>query len=170
MVATPEFKRLAKRIVTDARVLAKCFADKGYTVLTGGSDNHIVLINVLASGVTGVIAERALEECNIIVNKNRISGDKKSALITSGVRLGTNSLALRGMGGGEMPQCADLIDQVLASVKVLSETEYELDETIRESVQAEVKRLCACFPIPRYPIESREPQWTDEKSEAYQGA
>jgi glycine hydroxymethyltransferase len=159
MVATPDFRTLAKRIVTDARVLAKCFADKGYRVLTGGSNNHIVLIDVLASGVTGVIAERALEECNIIVNKNRISGDKKTALVTSGMRLGTNSLALRGMSESEMPQCADLIHQVLSSVKVLGESDYELDKTVIESVLANVKQLCSCFPIPRYPVESWERHW-----------
>lgn len=159
MVVTPEFKTLARRIVTDAKVLAKCFADKGYRVLTGGSDNHIVLIDVLASGVTGVIAERALEECNIIVNKNRISGDKKTALVTSGMRLGTNSLALRGMSESEMPQCADLIHQVLSSVKVLGESDYELDKTVIESVLANVTQLCSCFPIPRYPVESWERHW-----------
>ncbi|MBA3354606.1 MAG: serine hydroxymethyltransferase [Pyrinomonadaceae bacterium] len=169
MVATPDFRTLAKRIVTDARVLAKCFADKGYRVLTGGSNNHIVLIDVLASGVTGVIAERALEECNIIVNKNRISGDKKTALVTSGMRLGTNSLAFRGMSESEMPQCADLIHQVLSSVKVLGESDYELDQTISESVQAEVKQLCNYFPIPRYQVESREPHWLiGEESETCQ--
>lgn len=158
-VATPEFKSLAKRIVADANVLARCFANKGYRVLTGGSDNHIVLIDVLSSGVTGVIAERALEECNIIVNKNRIPGDKKSALVTSGMRLGTNSLALRGMGRTEMPRCADLIHQVLSSVKVFGERDYELDKAVVESVQADVRQLCRCFPIPRYPIESWGQHW-----------
>ncbi len=152
IVATPGFKRLAKRIVTDAEALAKCFADKGYRVLTGGSDNHIVLIDVLQRGVTGVIAERALEACNIIVNKNRIPGDKKSALITSGMRLGTNSLALRGMGRNEMPLCADLTDLVLSSVKVFGEQDYELDKAIKESVEGEVKELCRRHPIPRYSI------------------
>lgn len=155
MVTTPRFKEMAKRIIIDAQVLARCFADKGYRVLTGGSDNHIALIDVLASGVTGVIAERALEECNIIVNKNRIPGDKKSALITSGMRIGTNSLALRGMGGDDMPQCADLIHQVLSTVKVIGEREYELSKDVRRSVQTSVKQLCGRFPIPRYPVESQ---------------
>lgn len=169
IVVTPEFKTLAGRIVADARVLAKCFADKGYKVLTGGSDNHIVLINVLANGVTGVIAERALEDCNIIVNKNRIPGDNKSALVTSGMRLGTNSLALRGMCESEMPLCADLIHQVLSSVKVFGERDYELDKDVMESVQSEVQQLCSCFPIPRYPIESWGQDWlVDQESETCQ--
>jgi glycine hydroxymethyltransferase len=165
MAVTPEFKTLARRIVADARVLAKCFAMKGYKVLTGGSDNHIVLIDVLANGLTGVIAERALEECNIIVNKNRIPGDKKSALVTSGMRLGANSLALRGMGESEMPQCADLIHQVLSSVKVFGDRDYELDKAVMESVQVEVKQLCDCFPIPRYPMESWGPWLVEEELE-----
>src|SRR5262249_48197224 len=109
LVATPEFKTMSRQIVSSARALARCFVDKGYRVLTGGTDNHLVLIDVLSSGVTGVVAERALEECNIVVNKNKIPGDTKPALVTSGMRLGTNSLALRGMTAREMLQCADLI-------------------------------------------------------------
>jgi glycine hydroxymethyltransferase len=153
LVATPEFKTLARQIVTNAKVLAQCFADKGYRILTGGTDNHMVIIDVLASGVTGVIAERALEECNIIVNKNRIQGDKKPALVTSGMRLGANGLALRRMGATEMSQCADLIHQVLSSVKVFGDHDYELDKSVKESVLGEVKQLCKCFPIPHYPNE-----------------
>jgi glycine hydroxymethyltransferase len=152
MVVTPEFKALAHRIVADAKVLARCLAEKGYRILTGGTDNHIVLIDVLASGVTGAIAERALEECHIIVNRNRIPGDKKSVWVTSGMRLGTNSLALRGMGPSEMPKCAELIHCVLSCVKVLGDREYELGIGLKEFVQADVRALCSSFPIPRYPI------------------
>ncbi|MEO8425516.1 MAG: serine hydroxymethyltransferase [Verrucomicrobiota bacterium] len=153
-VCTPEFKLLAHRIVTSARRLAQCFMEKDYRVLTGGSDNHLVMIDVLAKGVTGVIAERALEECRIIVNKNRIPGDKHSALITSGLRLGTNSLALRGLTAEEMPLCADLIHRVLGSLKILGKTEYELPDTVKRSVRLDVQKLCAEYPIPDYPSES----------------
>jgi glycine hydroxymethyltransferase len=161
MVLTPEFKTVAHRIVDDAAVLARCLAAMGFRVLTGGTDNHIVLIDVLASGVTGAIAERALEECDIIVNRNRIAGDKTSVWVTSGMRLGTNSLALRGMGPGEMPRCADLIQVVLSSVKVLGDREFELDPVLKECVRAEVKELCAAFPIPRYPLAAHNgDDWT----------
>jgi len=152
MVVTPEFKRLAHQIVTNAQYLATCFVEKGYKVLTGGSDNHLVLIDVFAHGITGVIAERALQACNVIVNKNRIPGDKKTALVTSGMRLGTNSLSLRGMGRSEMAQCADLIQQVLSRVQVLNEVDYVLDKALQETVQAEVQELCNRFPIPNYPL------------------
>jgi glycine hydroxymethyltransferase len=125
-------------------------------VLTGGTDNHLVLIDVQANGLTGVIAERALEECNIIVNKNRIPGDRKPALVTSGMRLGTNSLALRGMRPSEMKHCARLIDRVLSSIVVLGERDYELDGSVKASVRAEVEHLCHYFPIPFYPVPSEE--------------
>lgn len=150
---TPEFKQLAGQIVADARELAVCFGDRGYRILTGGSDNHMVLIDVLARGITGVIAERALEECDIIVNRNRIPGDKKAPIVTSGLRLGTNSLALRGMGPGEMPRCAELIDRVLSALRVRGDRVYELDPAVKESVRADVRRLCGDFPIPRYPLD-----------------
>src|SRR4029079_15008 len=101
--------------------------------------------------------ERALEECHIVVNKNRIPGDTKAPLVTSGIRLGTNDLALRGMEPAQMPHCADLIDRVLSSIRVLGETDYHLDERLKESVRAEVKQLCEDFPLPRYPIGVTEP-------------
>jgi glycine hydroxymethyltransferase len=153
IVVTPEFKALAHRIVADAKVLAQCLAEKGYRILTGGTDNHIVLIDVLASGVTGAIAERALEECHIIVNRNRIPADKKSVWVASGMRLGTNSLAFRGMGPSEMPRCAELIHRVLSCVKVLGDREYELGKGLKEFVQADVSEICRLFPIPRYPMQ-----------------
>jgi glycine hydroxymethyltransferase len=153
MVVTPEFRALAHRIVADAKALAHCLAEKGYRILTGGTDNHIVLIDVLASGVTGAIAERALEECHIIVNRNRIPADKKSVWVTSGMRLGTNSLALRGMGPSEMPRCAELIHWVLSRVKVLGDREYELGRGLKELVQADVSEICRSFPLPRYPMQ-----------------
>ena len=154
IVQTPEFKLLAHRIVTDAQILARCFVEKGYRVFTGGTDNHLVLIYVLVNGVTGVIAERALEECNIIVNKNRVPGDKKSAVVTSGMRLGTNSLAVRGMKQSEMVLCADLIQQVLSNVAVSSEIDYELDPVVRGDVQARVREICDRFPISNYLLAS----------------
>ena len=145
------FRRLAGRIVADATTLADILRDKGYQVLTGGTDNHIVLIDILASrGITGVVAEKALESCNIIINKNRIAGDRKSALVTSGIRLGTNSLALRGMGEAEMHRCAELMDRVLSAVQAHGERDYRLDAGIRESVAADVRALCVQHPLPDY--------------------
>ncbi len=151
MVQTEEFKERMKRIVADAKALAKCFIEMGYHVITGGSDNHLVVVDVLSSGITGLVAEKALESCNIIVNKNRIPGDTKSAFITSGIRIGTNSLALKGMGPEDMPQCAELIHRVLSSVKPIDDRTFELDDSVKSSVIAKVSEICKQFPIPCYP-------------------
>jgi len=148
----PEFKLLAEQIMADASALARCFVDRGYHVVSGGSSNHLVILDVGAQGITGVVAERALEECGIIVNKNRIPGDTRSAVVTSGIRLGTNTLAYRGMGIDEMPRCAELIDQVLSAVSPLEGQEYALDPDLRESVLGAVRELCRRYPIPLYPF------------------
>lgn len=151
-LATPEFRTLARRIVEDARALAADFLDHGYKVVGNGTDNHLVILDVLGSaGVTGIVAERALEACHIVVNKNRIPGDRKSAVVTSGVRLGTNSVALRGMGEDEMRESAALIRRVLAAARPLSDREYELDGAVRDAIVARVRELCRSFPMPRYP-------------------
>lgn len=145
-----QFKQNAARIVENARGLASSFIERGYRIVTGGSDNHIVLLDVAACGLTGLIAERALEESGIMVNKNRIPGDHKSAVVTSGVRLGTNTAAYRGMGPAEMQQCVVLIDRVLSAIEVLDDRHYRLDHTVRDAVQIEVRQLCERFPIASY--------------------
>jgi glycine hydroxymethyltransferase len=150
MVSTEAFRRLARAIVVNAKVLANCFIDRRYCVLTGGTDNHIVLIDVLERGLTGLNVECALEACNIIVNKNRIPGDTKSPLVTSGVRIGTNSLTLRGFRESEMHACAELIHIVLSSIKPYNDRYYNLDEDIQRTVKDRVQRLCDHFPIPHY--------------------
>jgi len=157
IAVTPEFKILAERIMSNAQTLAQCFLEKGYRVISGGSSNHIVVLDVASRGLTGFVAERALEESGIIVNKNRIPGDKKSAVVTSGVRLGTNTLAARGMGANEMQRCVQLIDRVLGAIEMLGDREYYLNSSISESVRCEVKRLCLRFPLPYYPSLSDSP-------------
>jgi len=152
MVLTTDFKALAARILDNARALAACFIERDYRLISGGTDNHIVLLDLTPRALTGAVAERALEESNIIVNKNKVPGDRKSAHVTSGIRLGTNSVALREMGPGEMKQCVGLIDKTLTSVAVRGESDYSLDRGSRESVRAEVRLLCERFPIPRYPM------------------
>src|SRR5947209_12129785 len=149
---TPDFKALAESIVANARALAGFLAERGHELVSGGTDNHIVLVNLIPRGLTGVVAEKALEESHIIVNKNKVPGDRKSPFVTSGIRLGTNSVAARGMGAGQMKQCADLIDRVLTSIDALGESDYRLDGRVKDGVRAEVELLCEGFPIPRYPV------------------
>jgi glycine hydroxymethyltransferase len=154
-IVQPEFKALVRQIRLCATSLAEHLMEKGYRVVTNGTDNHIVLVDVRSSqGMSGLVAERALEECHIIVNKNQIPGDQKSALVASGVRLGTNSLAARRMGDDEMRYCTDLIHRVLSSVKTTGPTEYELDDAVKLSVQRDVTAICQRFPLPQYPLDA----------------
>ena len=151
IVLTPAFKMLASQIVINARVLADYLVAHGYRILTGGSDTHLVLMDVSANGLTGAIAQCALEKCAIIVNKNKIPGDRKRASITSGLRLGTNCATLRGLGENEMLECAELLHRTLTSVTAIGEDDYDLPDSIRRKVQHDVLCLCRRFPIPRYP-------------------
>ncbi len=149
-VLTPDFRELAQRIVDDARALAERVMARGYPVVANGTENHLVVVDVLSQGLTGLVAERALEDCDIIVNKNRIPHDRKSPVVTSGIRFGTNALASRGMGTSEMHQCADLVHQVLRAVKAKGDREFDLDSETRTSVKAAVAELCRRFPLPSY--------------------
>lgn len=150
LVTSPTFKAMARRIVANARALACSLQERGYRVLTGGTDNHMVLIDILTRGLTGLVAEKALEECNIIVNRNRIPGDQKPALVASGLRLGTNSVALMGMQPEDMETCAELVDRVLTSVRARDDWQYQLDHAVQTSALADVQSLCTMFPIPDY--------------------
>lgn len=144
-VQRPEFKLLARRIVDNAQALASYLLERSYDVLTGGTDNHTILINLSDKAMTGLVAERALNQCGIIVNKNRLPGDTKSARVTSGIRLGTNLLAHRGLAPSDMRECAELIDETLMSIRVMSDQDYELEESVIHSVRARVERICCRF-------------------------
>ncbi|WP_326786383.1 serine hydroxymethyltransferase [Streptomyces sp. NBC_00151] len=154
-VCTPEFRQLAERIVATSAALAKELDSRGHHVLTGGTDTHMVLLDVGRRGLTGRIAERALESCGIVVNKNSIPGDPHGPRVTSGVRLGTNVLALRGMGPAEMTECAELVDTVLGAVVPVGDRDYELDSTTRAGVAARATALCHRFPLPDHPLPTR---------------
>ncbi|PPK63148.1 serine hydroxymethyltransferase [Actinokineospora auranticolor] len=151
-VTTPGFRSLAQRITADARTMAGQLMDLGYEVLTDGTDNHMVLVNVMSAGMTGVIAEGALESCGILVNKNRIPWDVKSPRVGSGIRIGTNGLALRGLAPQDMGYCVELLDTVLGAVTARSDTEYTLPDEVRDRVSAQVRELCRAHPIPAYPV------------------
>ncbi|WP_453848609.1 serine hydroxymethyltransferase [Streptomyces violascens] len=145
---TDGFAETTQLIVASARALSAELASLGYRILTGGTDNHIVLVDIIESGLSGVVAERALEQCAILANRNRIPGDTKSPLVTSGLRLGTNILAQRGMGPAQMRDCARLMHTVLAATTALSDTEYQIDPALAAQVREDVKSLCARYPLP----------------------
>jgi len=153
-VASAEFQRVAQRIVALSNALAEAFVKKGYRVITGGTDNHIVVVDVFQRGITGVNAEKALEACGIVVNKNRIPYDQKPPTVTSGIRLGTNGLAIRQMEASDMRECVELVDQVLSAVHQQGEREYRLDPALQARIEARVREICVRRPIRTYPAPS----------------
>ncbi len=144
-----EYRARQFKIIENAKALASGLAGLGYDVVTGGTDNHMVLVNVgnLREGLTGLAGQKCLEECGIIVNKNRLPYDKKSAAVTSGVRLGTPIVTRNGMGLAEMENISALVNVVLRGVKVKSDSEYEIDKSLRDEVREKVKQLCGRFPM-----------------------
>ena len=150
-VGSDGFKAVARRIVDLSQALAAAFVDKGYRVITGGTDNHIVVVDVMQKGITGVNAEKALEDCGIVVNKNRIPFDQKSPFVTSGIRLGTNGLAIREMEPEDMVDCVEVIHDVLGHLEQSGDKEYRVDPGVVARAKAEVARLCALRPIRTYP-------------------
>jgi glycine hydroxymethyltransferase len=151
LVSTPEWKKFARRIVANAQVLAGFLKKNGFSLITGGTDNHMILMDVLCRGMTGLSAERTLEDCNILVNRNCIPNDKERPSVTSGIRLGTNTVAARNMGVEQMERIASVIDYVLRSVRVSGNEPCTLPEDVRKNARAEVRDLCLAFPIPNYP-------------------
>lgn len=150
IIDSQEFKKVMHRVLDLARTLADTFSTFGYKVVSDGTDTHVVLIDTSALGISGYIVEKALEESYIIVNKNRVPGDKTPHTVTSGIRLGTNSLAMRGFTPDSIKTCARLIHQVIQAIEPSGLKVYRLNAQIRDSIRQEVLELCSKFPIPAY--------------------
>jgi glycine hydroxymethyltransferase len=134
----PSFAEYQKQIVANAKRLAKNLADAGFRIVSGGTDNHLMLVDVFSKGITGKAAEAALNAAAITVNKNAIPFDKNPPMTASGIRIGTPAVTSRGMREPEMDVIADLIARVLAAP----------DDTGAQSVvKAEVEALCRKFPL-----------------------
>lgn len=147
---TPEFHRLAGRIVVLAAAVGRALVERRVPIVSGGTDTHIVVADVSAAlGITGAAAERALEECGIIVNRNRIPGDPRPPRVASGIRIGTNSAAARGFTEGDAERCAELVVQVL---RAAAGGDQEV-AAVRPSVRGAVEELCRQRPIPGYPTD-----------------
>jgi glycine hydroxymethyltransferase len=142
-----EYRDRQFKIVENAKRLASNLLDLGHDVAAGGTDNHMVLINVanLRQGLTGLTGQKCLEECGIIVDMIRLPYDKKSALVTSGIRVGAPIVTKNGMGLKEMDSISALIDAVLRKVEIISDSEYRIDESFKEKTQTKVKDLCSKF-------------------------
>ncbi len=135
----PEFAAYQRQVVENARVLAEALASLGWRIVSGGTDNHLVLVDVGQKGLTGRDAEKALDAVGIYCNKNTIPYDPKPPAVGSGIRLGTPGLTSRGMGPEEMRRIARLISTTLESVG---------DEQVAARVREEVRELAAAFPVP----------------------
>ena len=136
----PEFKTYQEQVVKNAKVLASELEKEGLKIVSGGTDNHLVLVNVDSIGLTGKEAEKILEKAHITCNKNMIPGDKKSPFVTSGIRLGTPAITTRGLTEDHMKNVASWIGRVLKNKDNPSEI---------EAVSREVKALCADYPVYR---------------------
>jgi glycine hydroxymethyltransferase len=138
----PAFKTYAAQIIANAKVLAETLAQRGYRLVSGGTDNHLLLVDVTSRGLTGKIAEKALDQASITVNKNLIPFDKRPPMDPSGLRIGTPALTTRGMKEAEMRQIGNWIDQVLSQPD---------DSDLARRVRREVEELCKSFPAPGQP-------------------
>lgn len=134
----PDFKKYIEKVVINAKALAEAMLSQGFELVTGGTDNHLILVDLSNSPVTGKIAENSLDEAGITVNKNTVPNEKRSPFVTSGIRIGTPALTTRGMGTKEMVQIANWIAQILKDPE---------NQTLKTKIKSEVKSLCQQFPI-----------------------
>ena len=134
----PDFKEYQKQIVKNAQALAEELKEEGFRLVSGGTDNHLMLVDLIDKGITGKDAEEVLGKAGIVVNKNTIPFEKRSPFITSGLRIGTPAVTTRGMKEKEMKQIAEWIGEILKDIK---------DKKRITKVRKEVKELCDKFPL-----------------------
>jgi glycine hydroxymethyltransferase len=137
-VLQSDFKQYIENVVNNAKVLAESLLSEGFQLVTGGTDNHLILIDLGDREITGKVAETSLDEAGITVNKNTVPNEKRSPFVTSGVRIGTPALTTRGMGPSEMKQIAKWISQVLNNAQ---------DVDLKKKIHDDVKQLCKQFPL-----------------------
>ena len=134
----PGFATYQQQIVTNAKRLAAALTNAGFRLVSGGTDNHLMLVDVFSKGLTGKVAEAALGKAGITVNKNAIPFDKNPPMVASGIRVGTPAVTSRGMGEPEMDAIAEYIARALASPE---------DDAVLNMVRSEVESLCRRFPL-----------------------
>jgi glycine hydroxymethyltransferase len=142
-----EFATYQKQIVANAKTLAATLAGEGWRLVSGGTDNHLMLVDVFAKGITGKVAEKALDRAGITVNKNTIPFDTNSPMVASGIRIGTPALTTRGMKEPEMEEIGRLIARGLAAVE---------NETELAAIKRDVQKLCDRFPLYATRLEAYE--------------
>jgi glycine hydroxymethyltransferase len=135
---SPAFSRYQQQVVANAKTLAQGLIDRGYKIVSGGTDTHLMLVNLTNKNITGKEADAALDAAGIIVNKNAVPYDEKPPAVASGIRLGTPIVSTRGMRETEMKQIVDLIDRVL---------QHRQDPAVLDDVRTQAKALCGRFPM-----------------------
>jgi len=135
---TDDFDQYIRQLLNNSKTMAKGFEDKGYKVITGGSDNHLMLIDLRSRKVTGKEAEEVLEQAGITINKNMVPFDDQPALVTSGMRMGTSAITTRGMKEKEMEEIVQMIDDVI---------QKKDDNAFVNSIKDKVKDFCSKFPL-----------------------
>ena len=133
-----EFRDYSRRVIENAQALAEGLLENGFTLVSGGTDNHLVPVDLRSKGITGKDAEKALDRAGITVNKNTVPGETQSPFVTSGVRIGSPALTTRGLGPAEMGAMARLIDAVVSA---------PADEGNLERVRGGVREICVRFPL-----------------------
>lgn len=139
----PEFKQYAKAIVDNAKTLATAMTERGFKLITGGTDNHLILADLTPQGVPGKVAAKALDRAGLVLNYNSVPFDTRKPFDPSGIRLGTPSITSRGMGREEMVKIADWMARVIAKHD---------DAATIDGVRKEVEAVCAKFPAPGIPV------------------
>lgn len=135
---SPEFKEYQQRIIDNARVLAETLKERGFTIVSGGTDNHLMLVDVRPQNLTGKVAEHLLDDIGVTANKNAIPFDPTSPFVTSGIRLGTAALSSRGFNTEDMKEVGSIIADALTNPD---------NEEIKDALRARVAALCAKYPL-----------------------
>ncbi len=134
----PEFKEYAKQVIVNAQTLAEILQQEGFTIVSGGTDTHVLLVDLRTVGLTGKVAEHVLDEVGITCNKNTIPFDPESPFVTSGIRLGTPALTTRGLHAEDMKEIASIISLVL---------KHPEDAAVQEEAKQRVAKLCKQYPM-----------------------
>ncbi|UYZ82994.1 serine hydroxymethyltransferase [Entomomonas sp. E2T0] len=134
----PEFVEYQKQVVANAKAMARVFIDRGFDVVSGGTDNHLFLLSLIKQDITGKDADAALGRAHITVNKNSVPNDPRSPFVTSGLRIGTPAVTTRGFGGAECIELANWICDILDDIT---------NESVIERVRTQVQHICARFPV-----------------------
>ncbi len=133
-----DFKKYQQKVKENAKTMAEAFKERGYNLVSDGTDNHLILIDLRNKGLTGKTAEEALGEANITLNKNMVPFDTESPFVTSGIRIGSPAMTTRGFGKDEFEEVVELIDRVLQKPG---------DESLLQKTKEDVKDLCSRFPL-----------------------